>query len=228
MRLDLFSSPGEQDIRYILEACQTYFDACEAEQEPVLAYLPAASLQSNWLNYTQASFRGKATVDYLEPDKLTPEEFAARLDRATALYVSGGNTFWLFHQLHEYQLMGLLREKVQHGLPLVGFSAGAILCGVDVLTSGDFNACGTTVFTGLSAIPCNILPHYPTDSDAQADMDERVAEYHHFYTTPVLAIADGAYLRKRDDTLELVRGYCKMLLPKRHSFELTPGIIHFE
>jgi len=221
MRLHLFSSPGEGDIQAILRASAPYLSA---RPDPLLAYLPAASLQGDWLDYTRGAFAGLATVDLLDVNRLTPAGLAERLDHATALYVPGGNTYYLFQRLHRLGLMEPLARAARAGLPLIAFSAGAILCGADVLTSNDLNCCACTTFAGLGLIPYNILPHYPADLAQRADLDAAVAEYHVFHSTPVLALADGAVLRVQGSALELAHGPAWLLQAgqARHRLPLGP------
>ena len=47
MNLHLFSTPGDRDIRWVVDACRPYL---EDKDEPTVAYLPLASLYAEkWL-----------------------------------------------------------------------------------------------------------------------------------------------------------------------------------
>jgi hypothetical protein len=50
--LHLFSTPGDRDIRWVIDACKPYL---QDKDEPTVAFLPLASLNVNrWLDYTDA------------------------------------------------------------------------------------------------------------------------------------------------------------------------------
>jgi hypothetical protein len=49
MQLHLFSTPGENDIRYIVEASRPYL---EDRDDPIVAYMPLASLYAErWMEF---------------------------------------------------------------------------------------------------------------------------------------------------------------------------------
>jgi len=60
----------------------------------------------------------------------------------------GGNTFLLNHPPAYQQGHGISAQEVTAGLPLIGFSAGAILCGPNILTSKDMNTVETSSSPG--------------------------------------------------------------------------------
>jgi len=122
------------------------------------------------------------------------------------VYISGGNTFLLNHRLHVSRIMLFLRKKVQAGLPIVAFSAGAILCGPNILTSKDMNTVETSSFEGLNVTPFNFSPHYPLDAYGQSVKDDWLADYHFFHDNPVVMLSDGAYVKVIGKKTTLVRG----------------------
>ena len=63
MNLHLFSTPGDRDIRWVLDACRPYLDD---KDEPTVAFLPQASLNVNqWLDYTVREFSGLAQIELM-------------------------------------------------------------------------------------------------------------------------------------------------------------------
>src|SRR5260221_2155123 len=133
MNLHLCSTPGENDIRYIVEASRPHL---EDKDDPILAYLPLATLYTEqWLELTETAFKGLANVKSINTELMSQKEIENIVRDASLVYIPGGNTFLLNHRLHISGVMSYLRKKVQSGLPVVGFSAGAILCGPNILTS---------------------------------------------------------------------------------------------
>ena len=205
MQLHLFSSPGEDDIRYIVEASRPYL---EQKDDPIVAYMPLASLYAErWMEFHEKAFRGLAQLETINAELMDPREIENVLRRAALVYVPGGNTFLLNHRLHASGVMPYLRKKIHSGLPFVGFSAGTILCGPNILTAKDLNTVGTPHFESLNLIPFNFLVHYDSDGYGQSAVhDQWLADYHFFHDHPVIMLCDGAYVKVDGKKTTLVRG----------------------
>jgi dipeptidase E len=220
MNLHLFCIPGKNDIRYIVDACKPYL---EDQDEPVVAFLPEAWLNVNhWLDYTTKAFKGLARVDLIDTERMDSPEMEAVIRRAHVLYISGGNTFLLNHRLHVSRLMPYLRKKVQGGLPVVGFSAGTVLCGPNILTSSDLNTVATSFFDGLNVTPFNFFVHYSTDAYSQIQ-DEWLLDYHVFNDNPVILMCDDAYVKVDGKKTTLVRGEAYLLRKDQEKEKLDEG-----
>ena len=71
MNLHLFSSPGENDIRYIIEACRPYL---KDKDDPVVAFMPLASFSYFWQDYTEKAFRGLARIELINTEMMELSE----------------------------------------------------------------------------------------------------------------------------------------------------------
>jgi dipeptidase E len=199
--LHLFATPGiGDDIDWVVEACRPYI---EDRPKPSVAYLPLASLFTGRLaEDTQKAFGSLAKVETINTEEMELAEMESILRRAAVAYIPGGNTFLLGHRLHLCGLLSPLRKKIQSGLPLVGVSAGTVLCGPNVLTSNDLNMMGTPHFEGLKLLPFNFNVHYAEN----AAKDEWLADYRSFHDNPLIMMGDDAYIRAKGKTTTLVRG----------------------
>ena len=221
MHLNLFSSPGENDIRYIVEASRPYL---EDKDDPIVAYMPWASLYAErWMELHEKSFKGLARFETVNAELMTQREIEDVLRRAALVYVPGGNTFLLNHRLHSSGVMPYLRKKIQAGLPFVGFSAGMILCGPNILTAKDLNTVGTPHFDGLNLIPFNFFAHYAQESYGQSMHDAWLSDYHFFQDNPVLLLSDGAYVKVNGKKTTLVRGDAWVLRKGEEKDKLQHG-----
>ncbi len=217
IQLHLFSTPGKNDIAWVVEACRPYL---ENKPDAMLAYLPLASLYAEkYLDDTQNSFRGLARVETINTETMELAEMESVLRRAAAAYIPGGNTFLLNHRLHISHLFPSLRKKLQAGLPLVAFSAGTVLCGPDILTSNDLNMVGTPHFDGLNLTPFNFNVHY-VDS---AEKHNWLMDYQAFHENPVLLLEDGAYIRINARATRLVRGEAWIWRAGQEKERIEPG-----
>ena len=221
MELHLLSSPGEEDIRWVVEACRPYL---ENKPGSTLAYLPLASLfAEKWLDQTRKSFKDLAKVETINTETMEQTEMEAILRRAAVVYIPGGNTYLLNHRLHVSRLLPYLRKKIQAGLPVVAFSAGAILCGPNILTSRDMNTVETAHFDGLNLIPSNFFVHYAEDAYLQAIHDDWLTDYHVFHDNPVVLLADGAYVKVEGRKTQLVRGEAWLLRKGQEKEKIQAG-----
>jgi dipeptidase E len=186
----------------------------------MVAFLPQASLNVNhWLEYTVRSFEKLARIELIDTEQMDLPAMEAVIRTAHVVYVSGGNTFLLNHRLHASGLMPFLRRKVQAGLPVVGFSAGMILCGQNILTSSDMNSVGTNYFDGLKATPFNFYAHY-TEETYQ---DDWLSEYRAFHDNPVILVGDGAYVKVEGKKTTLIRGEAWILRSGSDKEKLEAG-----
>ncbi len=199
--LHLFSTPGpDETLDWVVDACRPYL---ENKAKATLAILPLASLYADRLiQETEKAFQGLAHLQAIDSEEMDAAEAEAILRRAAAAYIPGGNTFLLNHRLHISRLFPYLRQKLQAGLPLIGVSAGGVLCGPNILTSNDLNMVPTPHFDGLGLAPFNFNMHY-TDT---AERDNRLLDYQVFHENPIILMEDGAYVRIQGKSTVLVRG----------------------
>ena len=218
MELHLFSTPGPGfDISWVLAACR---EILRERTDASIAYLPQASLAAEkWLKETERSFRGVARISMIDTETMELADMEAVLRRAALAYIPGGNAFLLNHRLQVSRLASYLRKTVQDGLPVVAFSAGAVLCGPNILTSNDLNLVPTTHFSSLGVTPFNFNVHY-VDS---AERDDWLSEYHSFHDNTVIMLEDGAYVTIKAKATMLVRGEAWCWRARQEKVKLTPG-----
>lgn len=220
MNLHLFSSPGD-NIRYIVEASRPHL---EDKDDPIIAYLPFASLYAEkWQEFNQQAFKGLARLETVNAELMTQKEIEEVIRRASLVYIPGGNTFLLNHRLHVSGILPYLRKKIQAGLPLMGFSAGMIVCGPNILTSKDMNTVETTHFDSLNVSPFNFFAHYATDTYGQSVHDDWLADYHFFHDNPVIMLSDGAYVKVEGKKTTLVRSEAWILRKDSEKKKLIEG-----
>ncbi len=119
--------------------------------------------------------------------------------QSKGIFTGGGNTFLLVKQLHELNLMTVLSESIQSGIPYLGTSAGSNITGVSMQTTNDMPIVYPESFRTLGIIPFNLNPHY-LDADLQSKhmgetRETRIKEFHAFNSTAVLGLREGSWLR---------------------------------
>ncbi len=224
MDIHLFCQPGINDIRFIVEVSQPYLELAD---HPLVAYVPAASTGYNWADYTEKAFDGIAEVATLDLDHDPRQTIDDVLERATTIYIPGGNTYLLNHRLYNSGAARSIAARVRKGIPLVGFSAGAVICGENILTTNDLNAVGTPHFSGFNFTNFNFNVHYPSQPGlARDERDDNIWEYQVFHDNPVLAMEDDVYLRIDEMGLLLVRGSIWRFDKSKERQHIPPGRIN--
>jgi dipeptidase E len=222
MRLLLISNSG----RPFLEHCREEI-AAFLSPVPSVGYITAARLEDEDGQYQRA-------VDALAPVGITVEHLRLgenmpqRLGEIAAIFVGGGNTYALLSRLRAARILPILRRRVLAGLPYVGTSAGANICGPTILATNDWNVVGASRFDALGLVPWTINPHYletdPTMAATSETRDERIREYLLVNANPVIGIEENTALRIEDGRAT-VRGAGRVKLFRRDRAPrwLVPG-----
>jgi dipeptidase E len=88
------------------------------------------------------------------------ENKAEAIDNADCLIVGGGNTFHLYAEMYKFDLMEKVYNKVEKGMPYIGWSAGSNLACPTLCTTNDMPIKEPKSFEGLNLVPFQINPHY--------------------------------------------------------------------
>ncbi|VVD90567.1 peptidase E [Pandoraea eparura] len=127
----------------------------------------------------------------------------AAVEQAQAVVVGGGNTFVLLDRLYNAGLVGLLRERVNAGMPYVGWSAGANVVCPTIRTTNDMPIVEPPTLKALNLIPFQVNPHFISGKPAGHNgesREERLAEYLAIHPDErVVAIREGTALYVQGD-----------------------------
>lgn len=88
------------------------------------------------------------------------------LETADGIFVGGGETFVVLHDLYATGLLELIRERVLAGVPYGGSSAGANVAGLLIGTTNDFPVADIPTREALAIFPADINPHHPLPATA--------------------------------------------------------------
>ena len=102
-------------------------------------------------------------LDDIEVSSMSPDAIDAAIRGAGALFVSGGNTFYLLQKLREKGVDRMIAAHVAAGKLYVGASAGSALVAPDIepvkLFDDPAAAPGLTSTAGLGLVDYLIIPH---------------------------------------------------------------------
>ena len=108
------------------------------------------------------------------------EEPLKMIRDAQAICVGGGNTFALTKRMQEQGLMSAILDKIQTGIPYVGWSAGSNVTCPTICTTNDMPIVEPESFNAINAIKFQINPHYldaNPDGHAGETREQRILEY---------------------------------------------------
>ena len=85
-----------------------------------------------------------------------------------AIYVLGGNTFYLMNKIREFGFDKQIKDAIENGIPYIGSSAGSIILGTTLKPAeiyGDIPIVDKQNYEGLGIVDGAIIPHMNQKSD---------------------------------------------------------------
>jgi len=112
-----------------------------------------------------------------------------QLQESDAIFIGGGNTYSLLHEVNRSGFADLLVQFAHTGKPIYGGSAGAVILGKDIETikfmdENKYNTRDTSALNLVSGY--SVYPHYDESAD------EQILKYVAETSIPVLAISEDA------------------------------------
>jgi dipeptidase E len=147
---------------------------------------------------------------------------------AAAIFIGGGNTFRLLKALYDFQILKLIREKVEDGMPYVGSSAGSNVAGPTIKTTNDMPIVEPPSFQSLNLVSFQINPHYldpdPDSKHMGETREERILQFLEENNTPVVGLREGAMVRvEGGSTILKGRTGARIFRKGQQSVEVKPG-----
>ena len=129
------------------------------------------------------------------------------IEQAQVLFIGGGNTFRLLHELQRNQLIEPIRRAVRAGVLYIGSSAGSIVACPTLKTTKDMPIVEPESFEALGLVPFQISPHYldpdPRSTHMGETQQERILQFLEENDHPVIGLREGSFLRVEDHAITL-------------------------
>ena len=194
-------------------------------------FVPYASHDHYSYTEMMSQFLGGSNVKLSGIDE--KEESLAAIRSAEAIYVGGGNSFLLIRELRERGLIEPIREAVFSGTPYLGVSAGANVACPTMMTTNDMPIVHPESFDSLGIVPFQINPHYHPGKVKFLDegvlkehfgesRDQRIAEFHRVFDTPVIGMWEGSFINWDGSTGRLT-GKATAFVKGQEKFEIPDG-----
>ena len=178
LRLLALSSSRVNNSAYLATAFPYIIDFLGAEKLQI-AFVPFAMANGNYEDYAQNVREGLSSLPH-NIITVTRENAKTIIQDADVIMIGGGNTFKLVHDLHAYDLISLIREKVNTGTPYIGWSAGSNILAPGLFTTNDMPIIQPKSFEALNILPFQINPHYNNelpDGHRGETRDQRLEEF---------------------------------------------------
>jgi dipeptidase E len=195
-RLLLLSNSRDPAKGYLEHARDQIRDLL-GDQIKTALFIPFASVMASYDEFASKVREGLSVIGcelHSIHEAADPQRAIAE---AEALIVGGGNTFQLLSVLYEKDLLAILRERVCHGVPYIGWSAGANLACPTIKTTNDMPIVEPPSFNALNLVPFQINPHFidfPLPDETAETRVDRINEF--------LAVNPGVYVAgMRDGTM---------------------------
>lgn len=129
------------------------------------------------------------------------------IEEASFIAVGGGNSFALLSRMYEFDVLEVVKKRVEEGTPYLGWSAGANLSCPTIKTTNDMPIVQPNSLNALNLIPFQINPHYHElkfEGQGGETRKERLEEF--LIMNPqsrVVGLPEGMLLERFNDTLML-------------------------
>jgi peptidase E len=157
-------------------------------------FIPTASRKNEEMEYVKKSKKELTDLGLLEENirvfNLGEEIDDKDLSKVDAIYVCGGNTYYLLKRLKETRFDATIKMLVESGKIYVGVSAGSIVAGpeINIASMGDENDCNLEDLQGLYLTSLVVIPHY------QNKDKEEIEKIKQDYLFDIVALNDGEAL----------------------------------
>ncbi len=198
MRLLLLSNSTNPGHGY-LEHARSWLAAFLGEDIKRVLFVPYAGVTVSWDDYASKVRETFEALGYRLDSIHDAADPVDAVANAEAIAIGGGNTFRLLQQLYAQKLTEPIVERVQGGMPFMGWSAGSNVAGPTICTTNDMPIVEPPTFEALGLVPFQINPHY-TDAHPPGHQGEtradRLAEFIELNrNATVAAMPEGTALR---------------------------------
>lgn len=206
-RLLLLSNSQNVGQRYLEHAEQGIKDVLGGVKH--VLFIPLARVFASLDDFAAKVRTAFSTMNYGLNSIHTASDPVAAVRNAEAYVVGGGNTFYLLTNLYRLGLMDKLRERIEEGIPYIGWSAGANITCPTIGTTNDMPIVQPPSLSALEVVPFQINPHYLDHAvkgeEGIETRDDRINEF--IEVNPnryVVGLRHGSLLRIEDSTIKLI------------------------
>ena len=206
-RILAFSSSRAGNGGYLEMALPVIKDFLATERPLSIAFIPFAAVDNKYEEYTEMVRIALTNLSHTITT-VTENNPKETIQNCDVIMIGGGNTFKLLHHIHAYQLLDIIRDKVNKGIPYIGWSAGSNITGPGIGTTNDMPIIEPKSFNALGFLPFQINPHYVNIIAATFNGETRDQRLQEFIAMnpglPIVALPEGTALQLNGTQLTFI------------------------
>lgn len=207
MKLLLLSNstnPGESYLGYPKQEIKSFL----GEENQNIVFIPYAAIRFSYDEYEARVNESLQEVGITVKGIHRFEDPQQAIREASAIMVGGGNTWKLVRMLRDNGLLLLIKERVETGIPYVGWSAGSNVACPTLRTTNDMPIIDPKGFDTINLVPFQINPHYLDVSPSNHGGETREDRIIEFITenkdTYVVGLRESTILHYENRKLQLI------------------------
>ncbi len=193
----LMSSSRKGNMGYLAHAADQIHAILEKKAQNVL-FIPFAGVTFSFEEYEgrvkpvfEALGYGLTSIHHRQDPVMA-------VMQADAIAVGGGNTWALLRRMYDAGILKAIQERVNAGVPYIGWSAGSNVACPTIRTTNDMPIIEPPSLNALGLVPFQINPHFISGKPAGHNgesREERLAEFLAINPTEnLLALPEGSAL----------------------------------
>lgn len=206
-RLLLLSNSINYGQEFLEHAGSDIKDFLGAEVRRVL-FVPFAGVTRSYDEYAAAVSGRFEEMGYALDSVHRATDASEAVSSAEAIAVGGGNTFHLLRELYKTGLVKSIGERVEAGVPYIGWSAGSNVACPTIRTTNDMPIVEPQSFDAFNFVPFQINPHYTDEKltgHSGETREQRIAEFIKAnQKATVVGLREGSILRIEGQRIKLL------------------------
>lgn len=208
MKLLLLSNstnPGENYLEYPREAIKSFVGNTANLNIVFIPYAAITFSYDEYVNKVNTSLN-KVGLTVVGIHTLGHDKKA--IADADVIMIGGGNTWKLTKMLQDNDLIDIIREKVNMGIPYIGWSAGSNVACPTLRTTNDMPITEPKTFDTLNLVPFQINPHYLDEHPENHGGETREVRINEFVVENpdiyVIGLRESTILKLEEGQLQLL------------------------
>lgn len=198
------TNPGEPYLEYPKNEIKRFL----GDKSLNALFIPYAAITFSYKEYENKVNTRFAEIGHCVQSIHLFDDPVKAVENAEAIVVGGGNTWKLVRMLRDNKLMSIIREKVDAGVPYIGWSAGSNVACPTLRTTNDMPIIDPKGFDTIGLVPFQINPHYLDDHPANHGGETREDRIREFITENkeeyVVGLREGTMLHFENNKLNLI------------------------
>ncbi len=165
--------------------------------------------EPGWLGDDRKALQdiGFQITDYTVTNK-TAGEIEKEISDFDAIFISGGNTFYLLEKFQESGAIKVVNDFVECGKIYLSSSAGSSVAGPDISMAMGFDdeneAPNLKDRNGLGLVDFVVVPHWGADDSKKEYLDQNQMEKLYGSTDKLVLLNNKQYIRVEEDMYQII------------------------